>query len=414
MTENWLKNTVLFLLSQTISLFGSSLVQYAIIWYITLKTQSGSMMTISIICGFLPMFFLSPFAGVWADRYNRKVLIILSDSLIAAATLLAAVLFYLGYEMLWLLFAVSAVRSVGTAMQMPAVGAFLPQLVPTDKLTRVNAVNSSIQSVVLLVSPMLSAALLTFATIKAIFLVDVVTAALAISVLAILLHVPVHQKAAGKLTVGYLDDLKEGLNYIIHHGYVKKLFVFSAVFFILATPVSFLTPLQVTRSFGADVWRLTAIEVLFSLGMTAGGIILAYWGGFRNRIHSMTLSTLMIGGCTMALGITPVFWIYLFFMALAGIAIPIFNTPFTVLLQERVEGDILGRVFGVLGMITSAMMPLAMLFFGPLADIIRIEWLLIVSGVLIFIEGVFLFRSKELIAAGEPVLASDGCNDKMD
>ena len=117
----------------------------------------------------------------------------------------------------------------------------------------------------------------------------------------------------------------------------------------------------------------------------------------------MTLSTLMIGGCTLALGITPVFWIYLLFMALAGIAIPIFNTPFTVLLQERVEGDILGRVFGVLGMITSAMMPLAMLFFGPLADIIKIEWLLMASGILIFIEGLLLFSSKELIAAGQPV-----------
>jgi DHA3 family macrolide efflux protein-like MFS transporter len=251
---------------------------------------------------------------------------------------------------------------------------------------------------------MLSAALLTFASIKTIFLVDVVTAALAVSVLALFLHVPVHQKAADRSGIGYLDDLKEGLAYISHHGYVKKLFIFSAVFFILATPVSFLTPLQVTRSFGADVWRLTAIEVLFSIGMTAGGIILAYWGGFRNRIHSMTLSTLMIGGCTLALGLTPVFWIYLFFMALAGIAIPIFNTPFTVLLQERVEGDILGREFGVLGMITSVMMPLAMLLFGPLADMIAIEWLLIVSGILIFIEGLLLLRSKELIQAGEPVL----------
>jgi MFS transporter, DHA3 family, macrolide efflux protein len=401
--RDWLKNTILFLLSQTISLFGSSLVQYAIMWYITLKTQSGVMMTISIICGFLPMFFLSPFAGVWADRYNRKILIILSDSLIATATLVAAILFFRGFDMLWVLFVVSAIRAVGTAIQMPAVGAFLPQLVPSEKLTKVNATNGSIQSLVLLVSPMLSAALLTVSRIEVIFLIDVVTAALAVLVLLLFLHVPAHQKATKKPTSGYLDDLKEGLAYINHHGYIKKLFLFSAVFFILVTPVSFLTPLQVTRSFGADVWRLTAIEVLFSIGMTVGGIILAYWGGFRNKIHSMTLSTLAIGGCTLALGITPVFWIYLFFMALAGIAIPIFNTPFTVLLQERVEADILGRVFGVLGMVSSVMMPLAMLFFGPLADIIDIEWLLMGSGLLIFVEGLFLFSSQELFAAGQPV-----------
>ncbi len=83
---DWKKKIILFLTSQTLSLFGSSLVQYAISWYITLKTQSGVMMTISIICGFLPIFFLSPFAGVWADRYNRKTLIMLADAMIAVAT----------------------------------------------------------------------------------------------------------------------------------------------------------------------------------------------------------------------------------------------------------------------------------------------------------------------------------------
>ena len=81
--ENWLKNIILFLSSQTISLFGSSLVQYAIMWHITLTTESGLMMTLYIICGFIPTFILSPVAGVWADRYNRKMLIILADGLIA-------------------------------------------------------------------------------------------------------------------------------------------------------------------------------------------------------------------------------------------------------------------------------------------------------------------------------------------
>jgi len=111
MNNNWQKKTTLFLTSQTISLFGSSLVQYAITWYITLRTQSGMMMTIAIICGFLPTFLLSPFAGVWADRYHRKTLIVLSDSLIAMATLVLAILFWIGYDAIWLLFAASAVRA---------------------------------------------------------------------------------------------------------------------------------------------------------------------------------------------------------------------------------------------------------------------------------------------------------------
>lgn len=111
MNQNWQKNTILFLASQTISLFGSTLVQHAITWYITLRTQSGMMMTIAIICGFLPTFLLSPFAGVWADRYHRKTLIVLSDSLIAMATLVLAILFWIGYDAIWLLFAASAVRA---------------------------------------------------------------------------------------------------------------------------------------------------------------------------------------------------------------------------------------------------------------------------------------------------------------
>ncbi|KUG04848.1 macrolide-efflux protein [hydrocarbon metagenome] len=404
MNNNWKKNIVLFLLSQTISLFGSSLVQYAIFWHITLTTQSGVMMTIAIICGFLPTLFLSPFAGVWADRYSRKILIMLSDSVIAISTLVLAILFLVGYDMLWLLFLISAIRALGTAVQMPAVGAFIPQLVPQDKLTRVNATNGSIQALVFLVSPMLSAALLTITSIEIIFFVDVITAALAVMVLLLFLRVPVHAKASEKPVIGYFSDMHAGFTYIKKHEYIKKLFLFCAGYHFLVAPVAFLTPLQVARSFGPDVWRLTAIEVTFSSGMMLGGLLMASWGGFNNRIHSMTLSTLIIGGCTFALGIIPVFWIYLIFMGLAGIAMPIFNTPFTVMLQEKIEPDFLGRIFGVLGMISSTMMPLGMLFFGPLADIIEIEWLLIGTGLLIFIEGFVLLRSRVLVDAGKPVL----------
>jgi len=159
--EAWEKNTIFFLSSQTISLMGSMLVQYAITWYITLETQSGLMMTLSIICGFLPTFFISPFAGVWADRYSRKKLIVLADILIAAATFILAVLFCMGIDSIWLLFVASAIRSLGAGIQTPSVGAFLPQIVPEDHLTRVNGINSSLQAFVTLLSPMLSGALMS-------------------------------------------------------------------------------------------------------------------------------------------------------------------------------------------------------------------------------------------------------------
>ncbi|KNY29449.1 MFS transporter [Pseudobacteroides cellulosolvens] len=400
---DWKKKIILFLASQTISLFGSSLVQYAIGWYITLKTQSGVMMTISIICGFLPTFFLSPFAGVWADRYNRKILIILSDSMIALSTFGIAILFMMGYDAPWLLFVVSAVRALGTAVQTPAVGAFIPQLVPEDKLTKVNAANSSIQSMIMLVSPMLSGVLLTIATMETIFFIDVFTAASAVLVLLLFLHVPTHAKALEKQTTSYFSDMYEGYRYIRNHGFVKKIFMYCGIFFILAAPIAFLTPLQVTRSFGSDVWRLTAIEIVFSGGMMLGGIVMAFWGGFKNKIHTMVLSTLITGLGTFALGVAPIFWIYLSFMGLVGIVMPMFNTPFTVLLQQKVEENFLGRVFGVLSMISSIMMPLGMLVFGPVSDFIKIEWLLIGTGILMLIESFFMFVDKVLIDAGKPI-----------
>ncbi|MGI6492919.1 MAG: MFS transporter [Pelotomaculum sp.] len=352
--------------------------------------------------GFLPTFFLSPFAGVWADRYNRKVLIVLADSSIALATLVLALLFLAGYKMLWLLFFMSAIRALGAAIQIPAVGALLPQIVPGNKLTRVNAINSSIQSLVSLASPMLSGALLTFSTIEIIFFIDVVTAAIGITTLLFFLHVPVHDKAREKQTISYFSDMSLGFAYIKNHAYLKNFFAFCAVFLILAAPASFLTPLQVARSYGSEVWRLTAIEVAFSSGMICGGIIMASWGGFKNRIHSMTLACLVFGICTFALGVMPVFWLYLVIMVIVGVAMPFFNVPATVLLQEKVEADYLGRIFGIMGMLASAMMPMGMLVFGPLADIVRVEWLLLGTGVVLFIQGFFLPGNKVLLEAGKP------------
>lgn len=402
--ENWLKNIFLFLSSQTISMFGSSLVQYAMLWHITLTTESGLMMTLYIICGFIPTFILSPVAGVWADRYNRKILIAAADGLIAVSTLILAILLFMGVDAIWLFFLMAAIRAFGTGVQMPAVGAILPQIVPADKLTKVNGINGSIQAVIMFVSPMVSAALLGFTTIEVIFFIDVITAAIAIFILLFFLKISVHEKAAEKQTTSYFSDFKQGLQYVNSHAFLRKFFLFFAIFFVLMAPGAFLTPLQVTRSFGDDYWRLSAIEIAFSVGMMAGGGMIASWGGFRNKVKTMAFASVVMGVCTVALGIVPVFWIYLAFMAIYGIAVPIFNTPGTVLLQEKVEAEFLGRVFGVMGMISTSMMPLGMLLFGPIADFIKIEWLLLGTGILIIILAVFLNRSKVLIKAGEPAL----------
>lgn len=401
--SNWKKNIILFLSSQTISLFGSSLVQYAIMWHITLTTKSGIMMTLFIICGFIPTFLLSPFAGVWADRYHRKMLIIVSDGLIAFSTLILAIIFLMGYDAIWLLFVIAAIRALGAGIQTPAVGAILPQIVPEDKLTKVNGTNGSLQALIMFVSPIVSAALLTMTSLEIIFFVDVITAAIAISTLLVFLKIPSHHKASEEQAVSYFQDFKLGLIYIKNHAFLKQFFVFFTFFFILMAPAAFLTPLQVTRSFGDDVWRLTAIEIAFSVGMMGGGAFIASWGGFQNKVHTMTLASILMGICTFALGIVPLFWIYLMIMLIFGIAVPVFNTPCMVLLQEKIEANYLGRVFGVFTMISTSMMPIGMLIFGPIADVIKIEWLLLGTGLLILTLGMLLFQNKPLSEAGKPL-----------
>jgi MFS transporter, DHA3 family, macrolide efflux protein len=402
--SNWKKNIILFLSSQSISLFGSALVQYAMMWHITLTTESGIMMTFYIIAGFIPTFILSPIAGVWADRYNRKILIILSDGLIAISTLILAIFFLMGYDSIWLLFLMASIRAIGTGIQTPAVGAILPQIVPKDKLTKVNGTNGSLQAVIMFVAPMVSAGLLSVTSIEMIFFIDVITAAIAIFTLLAFLKISVHEKASEQQTTSYFKDFKLGVTYIKEHDFLKTFFLFFALFFVLMAPAAFLTPLQVTRSFGEDIWRLTAIEIAFSIGMMAGGGMIASWGGFQNKIHTMTFASILMGACTFGLGIIPVFWIYLVLMGVFGVAMPIFNTPTMVLLQEKVDENYLGRIFGVFGMISSSMMPLGMLIFGPLADVIEIEWLLIGTGIFMLILTLFLARNNVLLETGKPVI----------
>jgi len=384
----WRRRTAWFIAGQSFSLFGSALVQYAIIWHITLTTRSGVMLAVSTICGFLPQILITLFSGVWADRYNRKRLIIFADALTALTTLALAVLFMTGHDDIRLLFAASALRAVGSGIQNPAVNAVLPQLVPQEQLTRVNGVNGSLQSLNMILAPAASGALLKAAPLQALFFVDVVTAAIAIGIMLFITVPSLAQTSAGG---SYFSDLRQGVRYTVTHRVIGFLMLFYALFMFFVTPVAFLTPLQVTRRFGGDVSYLTVAEIVFSAGSVLGGLLIAAWGGFKNRVHTIALAYVLFGALTFALG-TPVSLIpYMGLMGLCGLVMPLFNTPFVVLLQETVEPDMLGRVFGLVQMLASSGVPLGMIVFGPLSDRVSIEALLLATGVLIVLQGAVLF-----------------------
>ncbi|HOE09507.1 MAG TPA: MFS transporter [Treponemataceae bacterium] len=436
-TQNWKKNAVFFLGGQTLSLFGSSLVQYAMMWRLTLDTQSGFVMTGYIIAGFLPAFVLSPFAGVWADRYDRKKIIAIADAFIAVVSIITAVLLSFNFSEVFLFFTAAALRSLGNAVHQPAVGAFLPRIVPKEQLTRVNGINGTLQSALMLVSPIAAGSLLAVLPMNYIFLIDALTALLAISVLIFCVHEqkkedtsvqeddtqPDTASSAPPASGGFLSDFKGGLSYIKNHRYLLSFFAYNAVLLILVSPAAFLTPLQTARSYGSEVWRLTSIEIVFSVGMMIGGGVIAAWGGFKNRMKTILSANTVMAFCTFALGLSPFlsrildldnsvlfgitnllpFIIYLFFMGIFGIALPLMNTPATVMLQEHIEDAYLGRVFSIYGMLAQSLMPLSMLIFGPLADAVSIELILVITGAVMLTAAVITPLNKRLMEAGEPV-----------
>lgn len=383
-TQSWKSAAGRFLAAQTISLFGSSLVQYAIVWYITLSTSSGRMLTISTLCGFLPQILISLFAGVWLDRHDRKKMIMLCDAAIAISTLLLAAAFFAGYQSIWLLFAVLIVRSAGTGVQTPAVNAVLPQIVPREHLMRVTGINSTLSSLMMFLSPAVSGVLLSVAPFEAALLVDVVTAAIGIGITATV-FVPPYQKSSDTAACGMLGELKGGFSYLRQNPFVRRLLLFQLTILFFISPSAFLTPLMVSRTFGPEVWRLTASEMTYSLGMVLGGVLISTWGGFSKKLHTTLLAGAVYGALMLGLGIMPVFLGYLLCNTLIGVTAPCYNAPLTVTLQQSVAPEMQGRVFSLLQIATSCALPLGMVLFGPLADFIPVQAILLGAGAVVLL-----------------------------
>ena len=378
---HWLRDIVVFLTSQTITLFGSMLVQYAIMWHLTLTTKSGVVLALAALFGFLPQAIVSVFGGVWADRLNRKVLIIAADATIAATTLVLALIMLGGVEPLWLIYLTLAIRSAGAGIQMPAVAAMLPQIVPAQHLMRVNGINGSIQSGMMLLAPAVAGAVYAFASIVAIFFIDVVTAVIGIVVLATI-AVPTIRKS---VETGYFADLVEGVRYTFTHAFVRWLLILFAIVFLLTVAPSYLTPLMAARTYGGDVWVLTVLEISFSIGMLVGGVVIGVWGGPKNKVAMIAVASLVFGVLSIAMGFSPNVWVFFALMLLIGLAVPFFSTPSMTLLQLRVEPEKQGRVFGFVGIVMAVAMPIGMVIFGPLADQIPVETILVAAGVLTFV-----------------------------
>ena len=397
----WKARVTVFLVGQTITTFGSFLVQYAIMWHLTLTTKSGLVLALAAVFGFLPQAIVSIFAGVWADRVNRKMMIIVSDSVIALATLILAVFMLSGVEDLWLIFLIMAVRSIGAGVQMPAISALVPQIVPTDKLLTVNGINSSISSSLQLFAPVAAAAVYSTMSLSAILFIDVVTAVIGISLLATV-AVPTLARVANEDKPSYFADLKEGMEYIFSHQLVRWVMVIFAIIFLLIVAPSNLSPLMIARTFGGEVWMLTILELSFGAGMLIGGALIAVFAKKIDRIGMIIGSSILFGVLATAMGFTTNLILFFALFFVVGIAVPAFSTSAMTLLQETVEPERQGRVFGFLGIVMAVAMPIGMSILGPLADVVSVEILLIVTGIATVVIAVVAV----LLPAGRRAMAS--------
>lgn len=385
----WRRNAVLFIVSQAITLFGSSIVQMAIIWQVAIETSSGLWVTLLTLASTTPQTIVSLFAGVWADRYPRKRMIIMADIFIATVTFALAMVFLSGVSsyILPLLVLVSALRSVGTGIQTPAVSAVIPQIVPEEHLMRYNGINGSMMSIVQFAAPAATGAILYLAPFYTILLIDVATAVMGLLILMIV-KISSQTTAAPQEKVGFFADMKGGISYAAKDPLVKRLLLTFGAFIFLCVPSGFLAVLMIERTFGDSYVYLTVNEMAGFAGMVLGGLVLGTWGGFKNRRLTLAAGLACYGIFSLAIGFTYIFWLFAALMFPVSFFIPVVQSSTTTMLQEHVPEEKLGRVFGLLGAMYSGFMPLGMAIFGPLSDVIKIQWMVIACGVIISIMGI--------------------------
>ena len=385
----------IFLISQGITLFGSSIVQFAIIWYVTLETSSGVWVSALTVAAYAPQFLISFFSGVWADRFPRKRLILLADGVIAIATLALVLLMpYISKDttlLLIALVAISVIRSLGTGIQTPAVNSTIPLLVSEDKLMKFNGANATVQSLVQFAAPAVAGAILSVGTLSQALMLDIITALVGMGLLGTI-AIPF---VKAEETPSMFSEIKAGFRYAVDEKFIGQLLLVFGLFIFLCVPAGFLATLFVSRYYGDTYWYLTLVEVIGFLGMLGGGLLISTWGGFQNRVKTLVVGMIAFGALAIGMGAVDQFIVYLVLMAFYGVALTMVQTASTTLLQQHTAANMQGRIFGLFGAVYSGFLPIGMVVFGPLSDVVSMRIIMIASGVLLLILAATILLNKK-------------------
>jgi MFS transporter, DHA3 family, macrolide efflux protein len=395
--QNWALRFFTLWTGQALSLLGSQLVQFAIIWYLTQETRSATTLAISSMMGLLPQVLLSPFIGTWVDRGNRRLLLIAADSTVAIATLILAILFASGLIQVWQIYIALFIRAVASGFHQSAFGASVVLLVPKEHLARVQGFNQALYGGLNILSAPLGAYLLAVLPMQGILGIDVGAALLAIT---ILLFIPIPQPERSARTAStFWQDFRAGFRYIMAwRGLVILLGLVMVInFFFSATEP--LTPLLITNHFRGDVQQLGWWLSSFAVGNVLGGLILGAWGGFKRKVVTAQLGLILTGLSTMVLGLVPsnLFCVGIAANVATGLLLPIINGSFGTTLQAAIAPDMQGRVFAFILSAAMLVSPLALIIAGPFADAFGIQTWFLITGISCTLMGFLAFFSSDVM-----------------
>ncbi|HIY68785.1 MAG TPA: MFS transporter [Candidatus Alistipes intestinigallinarum] len=388
--QSWKRTFAVIWSGQAISILSSSIVAYAIIFWMSVETRSAEVLALSAIAGMLPQAVLGLFVGVYIDRWDRKRTMILADSFIALCTLGLAVLFWLDTAELWHVYLLLACRSVGSAFHVPAMQASVPLLAPQAQLTRIAGVNQVITSFSDLIGPALGALLLGLTSIGNILLLDVLGALIACTTL-LFIHIPNPERPDRRPDLW--REFREGFAAMHSQPGLGWFFGLAIAVWFLIMPVGVLFPLMTLNHFGGGTWEMSFVEIIWGGGALLGGAIMGARNYPVNRIVLINLMYLVVGLSFLFSGLLPVSGFYWFtaLTAAAGVSSSVFNASFVSVLQTRIEAGMLGRVLSLyrsFGLLPSV---LGLLSTGFLAERVGLTTTFILSGSLICLLSIVAF-----------------------
>lgn len=386
--ETWKKQFYIIWGGQAVSLITSAILQMAIIFYITERTESAMVLSLASIAGFLPYALLGPVIGVYVDRIERKIVMIGTDLLIAAAGLVLAIAGVDNELSIPLILVILFVRSLATAFHTPAINALTPSIVPSDKLVNYSGITQSMQAFSYLFSPVLAAILYANIGISLIIMIDVVGAIIA-SIMILVAKLPKQEKQVSGEQPSVIGEMKLGFNILKQNKGLLYMLLVGTLYMVVYMPINSLYPLMSFDYFGGGAYHASITEVSYAIGMLLGGMILAKIAGKYSNVKLMSGSIVLMGLSLVVSGlISPnLFFIFVICCLGMGLSVPFYSGIQTGLFQTKIEEQYLGRVFALSSSLMTIAMPIGLIFAGLFADIIGVNVWFSISGIIIVIIG---------------------------